>query len=89
VTAQIRDYLADAPTLAEMEELADLLGSADGADLLRPKEAEYLELGLADADRATRLAAIVAHPKLLNRPVFVHGGRAVIARPPERALEIL
>ena len=73
----------------ELEELADLLGSSDGADLLRPKESEYIALGLADADRAARLAAIAAHPILLNRPVFVHGGRAVIARPPERALELL
>lgn len=89
MTAQIRDYLVDTPTVAEMEELADLIGSADGAELLRPKESEYSELGLADADRTVRLAAIVAHPKLLNRPIFVHGGRAVVARPPERALEIL
>ena len=89
IEAEYRHYLEQPPTVAELEVIANLLGSEDGAELLRPKEAEYSELKLADADRATRLAAVVAHPKLLNRPVFVHDGRAIVARPSERALELL
>jgi len=35
------------------------------------------------------LAAVAAHPILLERPIFVRDGRAVVARPPERLLELL
>ena len=35
------------------------------------------------------LEAIAAHPILLERPIVVRDGRAVIARPPERLLELL
>jgi arsenate reductase len=38
---------------------------------------------------AALLEAIAAHPILLERPIFVVGDRAVIARPPERILELL
>lgn len=89
MTAHERRYLDAPPSVAELEELATMLGSDDGAELLRAKEPEYAELGLADAGRAERLAAIAAHPRLFNRPVLVHAGRAVVARPVERALEIL
>jgi arsenate reductase len=35
------------------------------------------------------LAALEAHPELLQRPIVVCGERAVLARPPERVLELL
>jgi arsenate reductase len=35
------------------------------------------------------LDAIAAHPELLERPILVHGERAVVGRPPERILELL
>jgi arsenate reductase len=33
--------------------------------------------------------AMVAHPRLIERPIFVHAGRAVIGRPPEQVLTLL
>ena len=89
VSATYREYLQQPPSVAELEELSEMLGSDDGSELLREKESEYAELGLADADKFTRLAAIAKHPKLLNRPIVTRGPRAVVARPPEKALEIL
>jgi arsenate reductase len=75
------------------DQLRDLLRQLNlGArDLLRPGEAEYAELGLTDAALSEEqlIAALAAHPRLMERPIFVHGGRAIIGRPPERMLELL
>lgn len=59
--------------------------------LLRTGEDEYKALGLADASlsEAQLIAAMAAHPKLIERPILVAGDRAVIGRPPENILEIL
>jgi arsenate reductase len=65
------------------------LGLEDPRLMMRTGEAVYSELGLASANGAELLDAIVAHPVLLERPIFVHDGRAVIGRPPERVLELL
>jgi arsenate reductase len=51
------------------------------------KEAGATELPLED-DEAV-LAALEARPELLQRPIVVRGDRAVLARPPEKALELL
>lgn len=75
------------------QELRDLLGKLGiGArDLLRTSEAAYKEGNLADASLSddALIAAMVAEPKLFQRPVVVVGDRAVIARPNELALDIL
>lgn len=47
------------------------------------------ELGLGGASAEQLLEALSAHPILLERPIFVVGERAVIARPPVRVLELL
>ena len=83
-------YLETPPSPAELRELLRMLGIG-ARGLLRTGEPEYAALGLDDpsiGDDAL-IAAMAAHPKLIERPVFVHGGRAVIGRPPERVLELL
>lgn len=57
--------------------------------MIRTKEPEYERLGLASADRDQLLDAMTAHPVLIQRPIVIRGDRAVIARPPERLLELL
>ena len=59
--------------------------------LLRRGEPEYQELGLADPklDDDALIAAMVAHPKLIERPIVVAHGQAVIGRPPESVLALL
>ncbi len=32
---------------------------------------------------------LLEHPKLMQRPIFVSGGRAVICRPPDKVLELV
>ena len=88
IDAQERRYLDEPPTRAELEELLELLGEEDPHEIARRGERLYRELGLADADRDRVLDAIVEHPILLQRPVVVRDGRAVIGRPPERVTEL-
>jgi len=82
-------YLDVPPTLADLERLMDLLGIEDPREMMRTGEPVYVELGLGDRPQSDLLEAITKHPILLERPIFVAGDRAVIARPPERVLELL
>ena len=81
-------YLESAPTREDLEEVLAKLGTDDPRDIIRTKEPEYEELGLADADRDEILNAMVAHPILIQRPIVIHGDKAVVARPPERLLAL-
>lgn len=81
----------EAPLEAEqIRLLLKKLGIA-ARDLLRTREPEYEQLGLHDpaATDDEIVAAIVRHPILFQRPVVVNGRKAVLARPPERVLEVL
>ena len=82
-------YLEHSPTRQELERVLTLLGTDDPRDMMRTKEPIYRELGLASADRDALLDAMASHPILIERPIVIHGDRAVIGRPPERALELL
>lgn len=83
-------YLETPPSPAQLRELLRMLG-IPARELLRKGEDAYRELGLDDASLSedALIEAMAEHPKLIERPVFVNGGRAVIGRPPERVLEIL
>lgn len=82
-------YLEDAPDRAELERVMGLLGIDDPRAMMRTGEAVYKELGLAGAGREALLDAMVQHPILIERPIVIRGDRAVIARPPEKLLELL
>ena len=87
---QVVHYLDDCPDVATIKRLAALLQLSVG-DLLRRNEAEYrqLQLDARVADEDELAAIIAAHPKLLQRPIVVCGGKAAIGRPPENVLAIL
>src|SRR5690606_16847560 len=83
-------YLETPPSADELRVLLGKLGIAPRA-LLRTGEDEYKDLGLADSSLSDEqlIAAMVAHPRLIERPILVAGDRAVIGRPPEKVLELL
>lgn len=90
VDPEIVAYVQQAPSIEELRGLLRMLGMGPRG-ILRTGESEYIELRLADPalDDGTLLAAMHAHPRLIERPIFVRGDRAVIGRPPERVLELL
>ena len=74
--------------------IRDLLAKAGlgPRDILRRREPLVAELGLLDGDGVSDdelIAAMVEHPKLMQRPIAVRGDRALLARPVERVLELL
>jgi arsenate reductase len=83
-------YLDDPPDAATLESLLTLLG-IEPRDLMRKKEPEYRALGLDDPSlsREALVAAMAAHPRLIERPIVIKDGKAVLGRPPEQVLEIL
>ena len=89
VQADTIRYLDEPPTVADLKGLMRLLDIDDPRLMMRTGETVYAELALADQDGDALLEAISRHPILLERPIFVVGDRAVIARPPERLLELL
>ena len=82
-------YLDQAPARDELERVLAMLGTDDPRAIIREKEPVYADLGLATADRDRLLDAMAAHPILIQRPIVIRGDRAVVARPPERVLELL
>lgn len=88
VAPVIRRYLEEPPTVAELRAALVALNLPAGA-LLRRKEPLVAELGLAAAGEEALIAAMAAHPILIERPVIFSETRAVLARPAERALEVL
>jgi len=88
LTPKIRPYLQDPPTEAELRTALKALG-IPAHKLLRHSEAPYKDLGLAIANDDTVIAAMAAHPVLIERPVVFHGQKAALGRPPENVLRLL
>ncbi len=89
VSPQVRLYLQDPPDAAELKGLLEKLGMP-ATQLVRRGETEYRESGLGpDSSEREILAAMAAHPKLLERPIVVRGRRAALGRPPENVLALI
>ena len=59
-------------------------------ELVRTKEAIWKEeFAGKDLSDDAIIEAMMAHPKLIERPIVINGDRAVVARPTEKIAEIL
>lgn len=87
---RVVEYLKEPPSRERLVDLIARMGIAP-RDLLRKKGTPYDALGLDDPGLSDDdlLDAMTAHPILVNRPIVVGDGGAVLARPSERALEVL
>ena len=89
VPYEVVRYMDEPMTEEEFLELLDLL-DLEAPELLRTDEKiwreNYRELELNE-DELVML--MLEHPQLMQRPIVVNGSKAVVARPPERVLEVL
>jgi arsenate reductase (glutaredoxin) len=87
---EVVHYLETPPTADELKTLLSLLGIG-ARQLLRSGEDVYAELQLDNAslDDDALIEAMATHPRLIERPIVVANGKAVIGRPPEAVLQIL
>jgi len=84
----LRRFLEEPPTPEELAALVARLGVPAHAVARRDAD-EYQALRLSDrTPHDELLGALAQHPRILERPIVVAGGRAVVARPPERVLEL-
>ena len=90
IEPEIVPYLETPPSPAEIGRILDLLGMEPRA-LMRRKELAYRAGGFADPalSREALIAAMAETPVLIERPVVLSGGKAVLGRPPEAILSIL
>jgi arsenate reductase len=85
----LRRFLEEPPTPDEVAALVARLGVPPQA-IARKDADEYQALRLSDrTPNAELVQAMAQHPRILERPILVAGDRAVVARPPERVLELV
>jgi arsenate reductase len=89
IEADVVKYLDNPPSKEELKEVLKMLGIAP-RELMRTKEAIYKELNLKEENDDEKLIeAMVENPKLIERPIVIKDGTAVIGRPIEKVIELL
>nr|WP_239032569.1 arsenate reductase (glutaredoxin) [Leisingera sp. MMG026] len=88
VDVQTRVYLEDTPSVQELKTVLAAL-NVPAVEMVRTGEKVFKELGLTkDSTEEELLAAMAANPILIERPIAIKDGKAVIGRPTE-AIETL
>jgi len=89
VDAEVVKYLDTPPSKEELVEVLKMLGIS-ARELMRTKEDVYKELGLKDVSSEDALIeAMVAYPKLIERPIVIKDGKAAIGRPIENIIALI
>jgi len=84
---KIVEYLKEAISEENIKELLAQL-SCSPIEMMRVKETEFSEQNLKGANDKTLIAAMVATPKLIERPIVSDGSKAIIGRPPTNVLTL-
>jgi arsenate reductase len=87
---EIIEYLSTPPDAATLASILDMLGM-EPRELMRKHEQEYGEAGLDNPglSHADLINAMIEHPRLMERPIVIKDGKAIIGRPPEKVLDLL
>tara|TARA_R110002072_G_scaffold48038_5_gene131401 strand:- start:4230 stop:4571 length:342 start_codon:yes stop_codon:yes gene_type:complete len=86
---EIREYLKEIPSTDELASLIKLLGISP-IDLVRKNETIWKENYKGKTlSNSEIIAAMIANPKLIERPIVINNNKAIIGRPPEIIKQIL
>jgi len=88
VHPNVIEYLQTPPSTADLKEILSKLGKR-AVEIVRTKEDAFKELKLDWENENEAIKALVENPKLIERPIVVHGEKAVLGRPPENVLSLL
>jgi arsenate reductase (glutaredoxin) len=88
IEPEIVEYLKTPPSAAELKRILARL-KMPAAKLLRRKEAAAAGIDPHALSEDALIAAMVANPIVIERPIVVSGGKAALGRPPEAVLAVL
>ena len=90
IEAEVIKYMDTPPDAATLKELLTMLGMTP-RELMRAHETVFKDAGLDDPTFTDDelIEAMVQCPSLIERPIVVNNGKAVLARPPEMVKDIL
>jgi arsenate reductase len=89
IEPHIVEYLKTPLTPQKLRHLIRDQMKARVVDVIRTKEPVYEEMGLDGRDDDCLLAAMSAHPILMNRPIVVTNKGAMLCRPGETVESLL
>lgn len=87
---EVIEYLKEPPDRETLEQVLTSL-KMKPRDLMRKNESVYKELDLADESMSwdQLIDAMLKNPILIERPIVVRDGKAILGRPPENVLQII
>lgn len=90
IEPRVIEYLDHPPSADELKAVLDKLGMR-AADVMRAGEQPYRDArdAIAAMSDDEQIEWLVANPRVIQRPIVVHGDQARIGRPPESVLDIL
>jgi len=89
IEVEVVKYLDTPHTQEEITNLLKMLGMS-ARELMRTKESIYKELDLKNEnDESKLIQAMVENPKLIERPIVIKDGKAVIGRPIENIMKLI
>jgi len=89
VEFEIIEYLKTPLSKKEITEIVGKL-NIDPIDLIRKNETDWKEnFKGKEMTNEQVIDAMVAYPKLIERPIVIQGNKAVIGRPPEKIVSLL
>ena len=90
IQPDVVEYLQQPPDAQTLSDVLDMLG-LEPRELMRRGEAIYKELQLEDKplSREQLIQIMIENPILIERPIVIRNGKAVIGRPPEKILDLI